>query len=182
MKKTTINYKHNNRKMKNLKTLLLVAVITLGFNTMQAQTKFAHVNMQELIEAMPETKALNIEMDKLEKTYADDITAEDTALKAKYEKFQAEGVTQTKEENEKRQLEIEQGQRKINLSVQLAQKDINEQKGKKIQPIIELANNAVKAVAKAQGVDYVLDSSIPTFVVTDGMDLLPAVKAHLKIQ
>jgi outer membrane protein len=168
--------------MKNLKTLLLAAVLTLGFNTIQAQGKFAHINMQELIEAMPQTKAMNVELNKLGKTYSDDIVAAETSLKAKYEKYQAEGATQTKEENEKRQLEIEQGQRKLQLTQQAAQKDLSEQNAKKIEPIIEIANNAVKAVAKAQGIDYVLDSPIPTFVVTDGTDLLAAVKAHLGIQ
>jgi outer membrane protein len=168
--------------MTNLKTLLLVAVLTLGFNTIQGQSKFAHINMQELIEAMPQTKIMNDALNKLGKTYTDDITAAETALKARYEKYQAEGATQTKEENEKRQLEIEQGQRKINASRQIAQKDLSEQNAKKIEPIIEVANNAVKAVAKVQGIDYVLDSSIPTFVVTEGTDLLAAVKAYLKIQ
>jgi outer membrane protein len=168
--------------MKNLKTLLLVAVIALGFNTIQAQSKFAHINMQELIEAMPQTKTMNDELNKLGKTYSDDIIGAEASLKAKYEKYQAEGATQTKEENEKRQLEIEQGQRKIQLTQQAAQKDLSEQNAKKIEPIIEIANNAVKAVAKTQGIDYVLDSSIPTFVVTEGTDLLVAVKAYLEIQ
>jgi outer membrane protein len=168
--------------MRNLKTLLLVAALTLGFNTIQAQSKLAHINMQELIESMPQTKIMNIQLTKLGKTYSDDINAADAALKAKYEKYQVEGASQTPEENERRQLELQQGQKKLQYSQQVAQKDLSDQNSKKIEPIIEIANNAVKAVAKAQGIDYVIDSSIPTFVVTEGTDLLADVKAYLKIQ
>ena len=45
--------------MKNFKTLLLIAIITLGFNTAQAQTKVAHINTDLLLSLMPETKVLN---------------------------------------------------------------------------------------------------------------------------
>lgn len=168
--------------MKNLKTLLLIAVLTLGFNTVQAQNKIAHVNMQDLIDAMPETIALNAEITKLGKTLNDDITAAEAALEAKYKKYQAEGASQTKEENEKRSLELEQDQRKINLTKQAAQKEINDKSQKGIEPIIKKANEAVNAVAKAQGIQYVIDSSIPTFVVAAGTDMLPAVKTHLNIK
>ena len=129
---------------------------------------------------MPETKKMNAELDKLEKTNLDDLKAENAALEVKYNKFQAEGATQTKEENEKRQLEIEQGQRKLQAGAQAAQKDLSTKSNELVKPIIEKADAAVKAVAKAQGFDYVLDSSV--LLVADGTDLLSLVKAHLGIQ
>lgn len=166
--------------MKNLKTLLLIAVLTLGFNTVQAQSKIAHINLQELVGLMPETKIMNTTLEQLEKTYVEDIKAEDTALKAKYEKFQREGATQTKEENEKRNLELEQGQRKLNYGQQVAQQELSKKSNELIKPIIDKADAAVKAVAKAQGFDYVLDSSV--LLVANGTNLLEAVKKHLGIQ
>lgn len=166
--------------MKNLKTLLLIAVLTLGFNTVQAQSKIAHINIQELIQLMPETKTMNTTLAQLEKTYVDDIKAENTSLEAKYAKFQKEAASQTKEENEKRQLEIEQGQRKLSLGQQAAQQELSKKNQELITPIIEKADAAVKAVAKTQGYDYVLDSSV--LLVANGTDLLSLVKTHLGIQ
>lgn len=168
--------------MKNLKTLLLLAVLTLGFSTIQAQDKIAHIDMQKLIDAMPETVALNAEIEKLGKTLNDDITAAETAFETKYKKYQAESASQTIEENEKRKLELEQDNRKIAASKQAAGKEINTKSQAGIKPIIEKANKAVQEVAKAQGIQYVIDSSIPTFVVATGKDLLPMVKAHLNIK
>lgn len=169
--------------MKHLKSLLLIAVITLGFNTIQAQSKVAHINIQELISFIPEVKTMRAELSKLEKTYLDDIKAESTAFEAKYKRYQAEGPNQTNEENEKRQLEIEQTQRKIQMSQQVAQQEMskkNNDLNKNLAPILEKADAAVKAIAKAQGFDYVFDSSL--LLVANGTDLMTAVKAHLGIQ
>lgn len=169
--------------MKHLKSLLLIAVITLGFNTIQAQSKVAHINIQELISFIPEVKTMRAELSKLEKTYLDDIKEESDAFKAKYERYQAEGPNQTNEENEKRQLEIEQTQRKIQMSQQVAQQEMskkNNELNKNLAPILEKADAAVKAVAKAQGFDYVLDTSL--LLVANGKDLMTAVKEHLGIQ
>ena len=45
--------------MKHFKTLILVAVLTVvGFNSVQAQIKVAHINTQALIAEMPETKEM----------------------------------------------------------------------------------------------------------------------------
>lgn len=166
--------------MKNLKTLLILAVITLGFNQVQAQSKVAHINMQELVKAMPETKQMNDELARLEKTYVDDISSESKALEAKYKKYQAEAASQSNEENEKRNLEIEQGKRKLAMSQQVAQQELSKKSNEMIAPIVKKANDAINAVAKAQGFDYVIDASM--LVVANGTNLLPAVKKQLNIQ
>ena len=169
--------------MKNLKTLLLIAVLTLGFNTVQAQSKVAHINMQDLIASIPEVITMRSELSKLEKTYFDDINAEASAFKAKYELYQAQAASQTKEENEKRGLEIEQAQRKIQLSEKVAQQEMgkkNDEMNKKLTPILKKVDAAINTVAKAQGFDYVLDSSV--LLVANGTDLLASVKANLGVQ
>ncbi len=166
--------------MKNLKTLLLVAVIALGFNQVKAQSNVAHINMQELVSIMPATKKMNDELSRLEKTYVDDISTESKALEAKYKKYQAEAASQTPEENEKRNLEIEQGKRKLAKSQQVAQQELSKKNNELLKPILESADAAIKAVAKAQGFDYVLDSSM--LLVANGKNILEDVKKHLNIQ
>jgi len=166
--------------MKHLKKLLIIAVITLGFNQVQAQSKVAHINMQELVSIMPETKKMNDELSRLEKTYIDDISTESKALEAKYKKYQAEAPSQTPEENEKRNLEIEQGKRRLAKSQQVAQQELSKKSNEMLKPILESADVAIKAVAKAQGFDYVLDASM--LLVANGKDLMADVKKHLNIQ
>lgn len=169
--------------MKNLKTLLLIAVITLGFNNVKAQSKVAHINLQELISSIPEVKTMRAELSKLEKTYVDDLKAESISFEAKYKKYQAEAASQTEEENQRRGLEIEQGQKKLQMSQQVAQQEMgkkNDELNKKLNPILKKVDAAVKSVAKAQGFDYVLDSSV--LLVANGTNLLASVKANLGIQ
>jgi outer membrane protein len=169
--------------MKNLKTLLLIAVITLSFNTTaKAQSKVAHINIQELIASIPEVKTMREEFTKLEKTYIDDIQAESAAFKTKYDRYQAEAAGQTPEENERRGLEIEQFQKRLQTMQQLAQKELGAKEkevGEKMNPFLVKVDAAVKAVAKAQGFDYVLDSSV--LLVANGTNLLAAAKTQLGI-
>ena len=70
--------------MKNFRTLLLIAIITLGFNTVQAQQKVGHISTDLLISLMPETKALNTELEKLSKTYENELKAEEAKLEEGY--------------------------------------------------------------------------------------------------
>ena len=54
--------------MKHFKTLLFVAVLFIGSTSfMNAQSKVAHINTQDLIEAMPEMKSAKAELEKLDR-------------------------------------------------------------------------------------------------------------------
>ena len=59
--------------MKNLKTLLLIAVFTLGSSAIANAQKVGHIDFEKLVAEMPETKTLKLDMEKLGKTYQDEI-------------------------------------------------------------------------------------------------------------
>jgi outer membrane protein len=166
--------------MKQFRILLLVAIITLGFNTVQAQTKVAHINTDMLLSLMPESKALTIELEKLGKTYEAELKAEQAKLEAKLKKYDAEAASQTDEVNQKRGAEVQQDDQNLRQASQVAREDINNKRNEKLKPILEKAKKAIEDVAKEKGFTYVLDAS--TLIVANGTDLLPAVKAKLGIQ
>ena len=166
--------------MKNFKTLLLIAIITLGFNTAQAQTKVAHINTDLLLSLMPETKVLNADLEKLSKTYESELKAENDKLEAKLKKYEAEVGSQTDEVNQQRSVEVQQDRQNLYQASQIAQQDIAKKRDDKLKPILEKARKAIEDVANAQGFTYVLDAS--TIIVANGTDLLPAVKTKLGIQ
>ena len=166
--------------MKQFRTLLLIAIVTLvGFNTLQAQTKVGHISTDMLIGLMPETKALNAELEKLSKTYEAELKAENDKLEAKLKKYEAEVNSQTDEVNQQRSIEVQQDQQKLYQSSQIAREDITKKRDEKLKPILEKAKKAIDEVAKEQGFTYVLEAS--TLIVANGTDLLPAVKAKLGI-
>lgn len=166
--------------MKQFKTLLIVAVIALGFNTMNAQSKVAHINFMELVSLMPEAKAMQADLEKLSKTYQDELKAENDKLEAKLKRYDTEAASQTNEVNQQRVAEVQQDQQKLQLAGQQAQKDISNQETELMKPIVEKARKAIEEVATEQGFDYVLGAQ--TLVVAKGKDLLPLVKAKLGIQ
>ena len=94
--------------MKHLKSLLLATTLFVATSfTAQAQTKVAHINTQELVEAMPEMQSAKAELEKLAKTYETDIQAMATELQNKIKQYDSESSTKTDEENGKRLQEVQ---------------------------------------------------------------------------
>lgn len=167
--------------MKNLKTLLLIAVFTLGIGGAVNAQKVAHVNFEELISKMPETTALKAEMEKLQKTYKDEITGMAKKLDATIKKYTAEQATQTQVINETRAQEVQQERARIQQAEQAAYQDMQKRQNDKLVPIIEKARKAISDVAAEKGIIYVLDSTEgrALLVFDKGENLYNAVKAKL---
>lgn len=166
--------------MKQIKTLLLATVLciaTVGFT--QAQSKVAHINTQELIAAMPAAKTAQAEIEALGKTYQTDIQASITEYQNTVKQYEAEASTKTDEENQKRGLELQEKQQRIQQFRADAQKDLANKEAELFKPIQEAAMKAINDVAKAKGYDYVIDRA--TLIVANGTDILADVKSQLGI-
>lgn len=166
--------------MEQLKTLLLATALCVGtVSFIQAQSKIAHINTQELIAAMPAAKAAQAELETLGKTYQTDIQASITEYQNTAKQYDAEAATKTEEENQKRMLELQEKQQRIQQFRADAQKDLAEKEAELFKPIQEQAMKAINEVAKEQGYQYVLDRA--TLIVAEGKDILADVKKKLGI-
>ena len=167
--------------MKHLKSLLLAATLILSASlTLQAQSKVAHINTQELVESMPDMKSAKSELEKLAKTYETDIQAMATELQNKITQYDAESSTKTDEENGKRLQEVQSMEQSIRQYQAQAQQDLQKKELDLLRPINEKAKNAILKVGNAQGFDYVLDSSQGQGVImANGKDLLTDVRTEL---
>ncbi len=165
--------------MKKLKTLLLIAVIAVSFNSIQTQSKVAHIDFQAMVELMPETKAMMTELEKLGKTYQDEIKKAQDDLVAKAAKYEKEASLQTPAENQKRQLEVQTDDQKLRAAQQGAQQALGQKRNELLEPIIKKMTDAIKEVAKEQDFSYVLDKS--SLIVAEGTDLTSFVKTKLNI-
>jgi len=167
--------------MKSLRNLFVAFVLLTAFNTVQAQN-VAHIDSEQLLMAMPETKAMETELKKVQQTYADEYNAQATALQAKLKKYDAEAPTQTDVKNEERRIEVKSLQEKIQKYAQTADQEIQKKRFDLLKPIVEKAQKAVSDVATEKGVKYVFDASPGKgLIVFEGEDLLPAVKTKLGI-
>ena len=167
--------------MKKIKTLLLAATLFIaGTSFTQAQTKVAHINTQDLIAAMPAMKTAQGERDKLGKTYEADIKAMVAEYQNKMKLYDSEAATKTAEENQTRMVEVQTMQQNIQQYQGQAQQDMQKKEVDLLKPITEKAKAAILKVAKAQGFNYVLDSTQGGGVImAEGKDLLADVKKEL---
>ncbi len=167
--------------MKHLKTLLIAAILLVGTTSITtAQSKVAHINTTELVQAMPEMKAAQAEIEKLSKTYDADYKTMVTELQNKVKLYRAEVDTKTEEENTKRAKEVQDIEQGIRQYQAQAQEDLAKKEAALLKPIFEKAKAAIQKVATAQGFNYVLDSTEGGGVlVAAGTDILADVKKEL---
>ncbi|WP_299107952.1 OmpH family outer membrane protein [uncultured Tenacibaculum sp.] len=167
--------------MKHLKTLLLVAIFTVGLGGVANAQKIAHINTDKLLAEMPSTKAMKADLEKLNKTYQDEIEGMFKKYQAKVNKYEAEGKNQTKEVNIKRAQEVQEDARKIEQARQAAAQEMQKKYQEKTLPILKKAEEAIKAVAAEKGIIYVLDAAPGKglIVYDKGEDIYGAVKAKL---
>lgn len=141
--------------MKNFKTLLLIAVFTLGLGTIANAQKVGHIDFEKLVAEMPETKTLKLDMEKLGKTYQDEILGMEKELESTRKKYIAESNTQTQGTNDKRAQELQAQNAKVEQARRFAYQDMQKKQNDGLQPIIEKAQKAIDEVAAAKGVLYV---------------------------
>ncbi|MCX2681655.1 OmpH family outer membrane protein [Galbibacter sp. EGI 63066] len=167
--------------MKNLKTLVIAVVLAVGLVSFaNAQSKVAHVNVQQLMSEMPEMKAAQAELQKLQETYQTDIKTSYQELQNKMTLYKNEAGTKSEAENNKRAQEVETDRQNIMQAQQQAQQQLQEKELELLEPVLKKANDAIQKVGRAQGFDYVLDSSGGSGVIlADGKDILADVKKEL---
>jgi outer membrane protein len=169
--------------MKKMKSILVAIVLFMGATSfVNAQSKIAHINAQELIEAMPEYKAAQSQLEKVQKTYDTEIKAMSKELQTKMQQYDSEASTKTDEENQKRVEEVQGMQSNIQQYRQQALQDLDKKRTDIFKPILEKAQSTIQKVARAQGYQYVLDSTTGSGVIlADGKDLMADVKKDMGI-
>ena len=166
--------------MKNVRKLVVAVVLIAATGFVNAQSKVAHINVQELLGAMPEMKSAQAELKKLQETYRADLESSMTELKNKLTQYQNEASSISKEENEKRALELQGFERNIQEAEASAMQEMQKKQAELFAPITEKAKVAIEKVAADQGFDYVIDASQGGgLIVAKGKDLLPEVKQEL---
>ncbi|MGB2758677.1 MULTISPECIES: OmpH family outer membrane protein [Maribacter] len=166
------------KQVKQIVVALLLFVATTSF--VNAQSKVAHIDVTQLLSAMPEMKAAEAELKKLQETYNADIQASMTELRNKFTQYQNEAAAKSKEENDKRAVELQGYEKNIGDAQQAAQQEFQKKQAELFAPISEKAKAAIEKVAAAQGFDYVIDAQAGGgLIVAKGKDLLADVKKQL---
>lgn len=173
--------------MKKLILTLAVALMATAITPAMAQmkvNKLGYVNSMELLDAMPDKKPADAELEK----YGNDLYASLEKMYAEYQKKAADfqkGVqdkTLNEIDQEFRAKELQDLESRITSFQEQAEEKVAKKRQALYQPIVEKINTAIKAVAKEQGYTYIFDLSAGMLLYADESDnLLDVLKKKLNI-
>ena len=164
--------------MKRLKSLLIATVFFLGtIQTINAQAKTAHVDVNELISKMPAMLDAQKQLEKLSATYDADYKTMAEEYQNKIKKYDQEASTVTDVVNQTRQTEVQDLVKRITDYRENAQKELQKKESEMVKPLMDKVKAAIQKVGKAKGYQYVLNAA--DLLLTDGPDLTADVKKEL---
>jgi outer membrane protein len=162
------------------KTFALIAVLmTAALPAANAQ-KVGHLDYGAVLEAMPDVKRANSEIEALQKQLAKQAENMQTKMQAKYADAMERAQAGTLTANEQKTIEAELAKMAEDLEkfAVKAEGDIAKKRDALLEPILTKIETAVKTVAKEKGLGYVMD--ITTLLYYEGgNDITASVKAKL---
>ena len=156
--------------MKQFRTFLIATVALLGFQTINAQAKTAHVDVQEIMTKMPAVLEAQNQLKKLSDTYTAEYKTMIDEYQAKMKKYEAEATTVTDPVNQTRQTEMQDMGKRIGDYQETAQKELQKKEADLMKPITDKVKASIQKVGKAKGFQYVLNAA--DLLLADGQTLL----------
>ncbi|HBF87808.1 MAG TPA: molecular chaperone Skp [Bacteroidales bacterium] len=172
--------------MKTKFNILLIALFLVSAISLNAQnkSKFAHVDSQVLLAAMPERTAAQAKLQEEAKALESELVTMQEEFQAKYNDYLAKRETMTDLGKQSKEGELQDMQTRIQNFQVTAQEMLEKKEAELLQPIIDKAKKAIEEVGKEKGVIYVLDTSVGVvlYFSEESEDILPLVKKKLGIQ
>ncbi len=145
--------------------------------------KLGYINSRELLEAMPEIKKADSNLQIYAKSFQDQLQQMSKEYEKKGQEYQASEKTMTDAVKEVKVKELQDLQNRIESTNQSAQDKVAKKKEELYSPVLEKADKAIKDVAKEKGYDYIFDASGGVLLFAkDGDNIIAAVKAKLGIK
>ncbi|MFZ9680062.1 MAG: OmpH family outer membrane protein [Bacteroidia bacterium] len=162
--------------------LVFVLTTLVGQQAHAQSPRLGHINSGELVSLMPETKKAEDSLKRFAEGMETQVQAMLSELKIKYADFQSKSKEWSESLREYKTKEIQDLQSNIDNFQQRAQQDIAKRKEDLLGPVIQKAEEAIKAIAKEGNYDYIFDTSSGNFLYTkDADNLLESAKKKLKL-
>jgi len=147
------------------------------------QSKIANINSTKLLEQIPDLKSVQEEMVALQTKYQESLKQMESEMQKMQIALQQD-TSSPKSVLEIKQKQLEDMYGRYQELQQNAQNDLMQQRQEKMTPIIDKSKEAIIAVAKEKGYDYVVDTSEGSGIIysTPKDDIMLAVKQKLGIE
>ncbi|MBD5252452.1 MAG: OmpH family outer membrane protein [Bacteroides sp.] len=161
------------------KKLLLAIMIALPMSVF-AQ-KFAVINTNTLISALPEVKSVNEQLESANAKYQEEFTKLQSEFQKKFEEFQALDASTPQSIKDRRIQEVQELENKINQFRETASQDLNRQQQQLMAPIQEKVLKAIQSIGQEGGYTFVFENMVPLYTGADVKDITDEVKARLGV-
>lgn len=160
----------------------ILVALAIAFPSMAFAQKFAVVDAEAVMTAMPEAKAADEKIQQSSKTYQEEFDKLNEEINKKYAEYQALPEDTPASIKERRQQEIQELAEKAQRFQQQAGQDLERQHMQLMQPIQEKVLNAIKSVGAEGQYSMVFPNGISLYTGSDIVDITDAVKAKLGIK
>lgn len=148
--------------MKYLKFGILVIILVVYFNNLQAQVKIGWINSQVIMDKLPEAQEAQRQLDNLVTEWQNELAKMQNEWQKKFEEYDKRKLILTEQgrADAERQLQeldkkiVEYRNRKFGQNGELFQKQ-----NELMKPVQDKIFKAIQDVAKEEGYDYVFDKS-----------------------
>jgi outer membrane protein len=146
--------------------------------------KFGHLNSADIMQAMPEYKTAQTEIQNLEKQYGNELQLMESELEKKSEAYEKEKATLPANIAQRRETELQEIYGRMQQFYQDSQMKLQQASQEKMNVLVEKITKAIKEVGVAGGYLYIFDTSsgIPYISETLSTDVTGEVKKKLGIQ
>ena len=166
-----------------MKKLLILVAALFAIGTVSAQ-KFARINMQEIVVAMPEFEVAQKNLEAFGKDLQEQMEQIQVEFNNKLADFQKNQATMAASVKQMKQQELEQLQQRFSEFQQIAQQDFQKKEAELLEPVQKKAQDAINKIAKANGYIAVFNTGVPSLAYFDEAqltDIAALVKKELGI-
>lgn len=164
------------------KTLIIMACILGVTFSANAQNKFGHVSINEVVSLMSERDSAIVQLNRYQAELIEEMEAMQTEYNNKFNTYQQKQATWTSAVRESKEAELSEMVQRIQTFEQTASNDLNNLSNSLMTPIYEKAQSAINKIAKSKSLIFVFDTASVLYLdATQSVDMLPLVKVELGI-
>ena len=171
--------------MKSVLKICVLGILLFSAGFVKAQTpKFGHIDLQALIQAMPERAAAEKQFNAYQKQLEDDLGVMQKDFQAKYVEYAAKKDSLSDTLKKMKEDDLNAMNERIQTYETSASQQLQTKQSELLKPVFDKANNAIKEVGAEKGLIYVFDMSSRAILYNskESLDIMPFVKAKLGIQ
>ncbi len=147
-----------------------------------AQNKFAHINLSEVVQLMPEMDSARDAIEAAQQETQDTYAAMIEEFQSKYQQYEQKSSTWTASVKQSKEQELTQIQQRIQDFEQSASSELQYLQQQLMAPIYAKAQDALTEIAKKGGYVFVMDASQVLYVdPSQSDDITPAVRKAVGI-